>query len=74
VKTKWLETVEGHELKYWYSNEIKPYYTSQVHRVLCTMLNAQGLKVIIIVILIRTLKIYVNNKSTPKIYMKFSLH
>jgi hypothetical protein len=67
-ETKWLETVRGHELKYWYLSEIKPYYTSQVLRVLCTMFNAQGLKVIIIVVLVGNLKIYV---TTIKAHQKY---
>jgi hypothetical protein len=74
VKTKWLERVQGHELKYQYLNEIKSYYTSQVLRVLCMMFNAQGLKVIKIVVLVGTLKIYVTTiKALKNIYMKFSL-
>ncbi len=51
-------------------------HTSQVFRVLCTMFNAQGLKVIIIVVLVGTLKIYVTTIKALKnvyIYMKFNL-
>jgi hypothetical protein len=41
------------------SSEIKPLYLGQILKVLCTRFNAQGSKLIIIVVHVGAIKIYV---------------
>jgi hypothetical protein len=66
VRTGWRELAQGKILKIWRLGEIKPTNPSHVFGVLCTRFNAQGLRVIIIVVQVGAMKIYVTTVEALK--------